>query len=55
MEMVWLLLNFIYGDRDVSWFLYFEIFCVMLFYDRVFYYLNYFRWGIVYLMDMKML
>ena len=55
MEMVWLLLNFIHGDRDASWLLHLETFRAMLPYDRAFHHLNYFRWGTVYLTDMKML
>ena len=55
MEMVWLLLNFIHGDRDANWLLHLETFRAMLPYDRAFDHLNYFRWGTVYLTDMKML
>ena len=55
MEMVWLLLNFIHGDRDANWLFHLETVSTMLPYDRAFDHLNYFRWGTVYLTDMKML
>ena len=48
MEMVWLLLNFIHGDRDSNWLLHLEVFSAMLPYDRAFDHLNYFGWGTVY-------
>ena len=53
--MVWLLLNFIHGDGDANWLLHLETFSAMLPYDRTFDHLNYFRWGTVYLTDMKIL
>ena len=53
--MVWLLLYFIHGDRDSNWILHLETFVDMLPYDRAFDHLNYFKWGIVYVADMKML
>jgi len=55
MEMVWLLLNFIHGDRDANWLLHLETFNTMVPYDRAFDHLNYFRWVTVNLTDMKML
>ena len=55
MEMVWLLLNLIHGDGDANWLLYLETFSAMLPHDRAFDHLNYFRWGTVYLTDMKIL
>jgi hypothetical protein len=54
-EMVWLLLDFIYGDRDANWLLHLEAFNERLPYDRAFDHLNYFRWGTVYITDMKRL
>lgn len=54
-EMVWLLLDFIYGDRDANWNLHLEAFTEMLPYDRAFDHLNYFRWGTVYIADMQRL
>ena len=44
-----------HGDRDANWLLHLETFSAMLPYDRAFDHLNYFRWGTVYLTDMKML
>ncbi len=55
MEMVWLLLDFIHGDRDANWLLHLETFNAMLPYDRAFDHLNYFRWGAVYITDMKLM
>ncbi|KAL9977921.1 hypothetical protein ACROYT_G015384 [Oculina patagonica] len=55
MEMVWLLLDFIHGDRDANWLLHLEGFNAMLPYDRAFDHLNYFHWGAVYITDMKMM
>ena len=53
MEMVWSLLNFIHGDRDANWLLHLETFSAMLPYDRAFDHLNYFRWGTVYLTELR--
>ena len=54
-SMVWLLLDFLHGERDSNWNLHLETFSAMLPYDRAYDHLNYFRWGTVYLVDMKML
>ena len=53
--MVWLLLDFIRGDRLSHWNLHLEAFNDILIYDAAFGHLNYLRWGTVYMADMKML
>ena len=45
LDMVWLLLYFIHGDRDSNWNLHLETFVDMLPYDRAFDHLNYFNNG----------
>jgi hypothetical protein len=55
LEMVWLLLDFVHADRGSNWNLHLETFTDMLPYDRAFDHQNYFRWGTVYISDMRML
>ena len=55
LKMVWLLLDFVHADRDSNWNLHLETFNDMLPYDRAFDHQNYFRWGTVYISDMRML
>jgi len=54
-EMVWLLLDLIYSDRNANWNLHLDAFTEMLPYDKAFDHLNYFRWGTVYITDMRRL
>ena len=55
LEMVKLLLTFVFADRQADWKVHLSCFSEMLRYDRGFDHNKYFRWGLVYLIDMSML
>ena len=50
--MVELLFNFLESERDSNWKCHIECFKAMLPYDRIFDHNKYFKWGLVYLVDM---
>ena len=55
LEMVKLLLTFVFADRQADWKVHLSCFSEMLRYNRGFDHNKYFRWGLVYLIDMSML
>jgi len=54
-EMAYLLLDSIAAERDAKWLFHLHCFKRMLVYDRAYDHLRYFKWGMVYLMDMSCL
>ena len=55
LQMMEILQLFIYSDRNSDWNAHLNGLAQMLPYDRAFDHLNYFRWGMVYLVDMRLL
>ena len=55
LEMVKLFLTFVYAARGADWKVHLSSFSEIIRYDRAFDHLKYFRWGLVYLVDMNML
>ena len=54
-NMVWLLLDILHGDKDLNCNLHLEVFYAMLPYNKAFEHLNRFRWGNCVLVDMNMM
>lgn len=52
-QMVFLLLEFLTAERDSKWIQHIEAFQEMISYDAAFDNYRYFKWGVVYLLDMK--
>ena len=50
--MVKLFLTFVYADREADWKVHLSSFSEIIRHDRAFDHLKYFRWGLVYLVDM---